>query len=109
MLKNPIFQDPYLFKLWMYCLLRASHSNHKQLVGKEVVELKPGQFIWGRIESAADLNKGTKPSERKSKSSWERYLKVLEELEMLNRKTNNKYTVVTIVNWGIYQREDGRT
>src|SRR5690625_1467619 len=91
---NPVFQDPYLFKLWMYCLLNASHKEHKQLVGKEVVTLQEGQFIWGRNEASNELNHGTKPSERKSPSTWERYLKLLEELEMLNRETNNKHTVV---------------
>ena len=102
-LDNPVFQNPYLFKLWMYCLLKASHKEHKQLVGKEVVTLKEGQFIWGRNESTNELNHGAKPSERKSSSTWERLLKLLEELEMLNRITNNKYTVINIVNWRVYQ------
>lgn len=87
----------------MYCLLKASHKEHKQLVGKEVVTLKEGQFIWGRNESTNELNHGAKPSERKSSSTWERLLKLLEELEMLNRITNNKYTVINIVNWRVYQ------
>src|SRR5690625_2062505 len=103
---NPVFQDPYLFKLWMYCLLNASHKEHKQLVGKEVVTLQEGQFIWGRNEASNELNHGTKPSERKSPSTWERYLKLLEELEMLNRETNNKHTVVSIVKWRTYQEQD---
>lgn len=102
-INNPVFQDPYLFKLWMYCLLKASHKEHKQLVGKEIVTLQEGQFIWGRNEAANELNHGTRPKEQKSPSTWERYLKLLEELEMLNRITNNKYTIVNIVNWSVYQ------
>ncbi|MFA8439327.1 DnaD domain-containing protein [Pueribacillus sp. YX66] len=106
LLNNPVFQDPYLLKLWMYCLLKASHKEHKQLVGKEIVTLQEGQFIWGRNEAANELNHGTRPKEQKSPSTWERYLKLLEELEMLNRKTNNKCTVITIVNWRVYQDYD---
>lgn len=102
-LNNPVFQDPYLFKLWMYCLLKASHSKHEQLVGKEIITLNEGQFIWGRIEATKELNRGTRPKEQKSESTWERHLKLLEELKMLNRETNNKYTVVTIEKWGFYQ------
>lgn len=105
-LNNPVFQDPYLFKLWMYCLLKASHKEHKQLIGKEVVTLEEGQFIWGRNEASNELNNGTRPKEQRSPSTWERHLKLLEELEMLNRSTNNKYTIVNIVNWRTYQDYD---
>jgi DnaD/phage-associated family protein len=103
MLHNPIFQDAFMTKLWLYCLLKASHSNHKQLVGNKVVELEKGQFIWGRKEASADLNKGAKPKEKLSETTWERHLKTLEKLEMLTRETHNRFTLVTIDKWAVYQ------
>ena len=30
---NPIFKNDKLFRVFMYCLLKASHKDHDQLVG----------------------------------------------------------------------------
>jgi len=45
-----------LFTFWGYCLLKASHKEHKQLVGFKRVALLPGQFVFGRKKAAEDLN-----------------------------------------------------
>jgi DnaD/phage-associated family protein len=82
----------------MYCLLKASHTDHKQLVGMKVVELKPGQFVFGRSRAASELNM--------SESTVWRYMKLLEKLDSIVLKTNNKFTVVTVGKWGNYQSHD---
>lgn len=38
-------------------------------------------------------------------TAWD-YLKLLEKNESINIKSNNKYSVVTIVNWELYQAQD---
>lgn len=107
---NPIWQDPYYLKLWMYCLTEASHKEHTQLVGTKTVKLLPGQFVVGRISLAEELNKGMTPKKVKSESTWWRYLIQLENMQMLNIESNNKHSVVTIVNWEFYQdSEEKRT
>jgi hypothetical protein len=100
---SPIWQDPYYFKLWMYCLMKASHKEHEQLVGNQLVELKPGEFVTGRTSLAEDLNKGMKPKMKQSEISWWRYLNNLSKWEMLNIKKTNKYSVVAITKWHEYQ------
>jgi DnaD/phage-associated family protein len=82
----------------MYCLLKASHTDHKQLVGMKVIELKPGQFVFGRSRAASELNM--------SESTVWRYMKLLEKLDSIVLKTNNKFTVVTVGKWGNYQSHD---
>ena len=97
------FQNPYYLKLWMWCLMKASYKDRSIYVGTTLVDLKKGQFVWGRKEAASELNKGLKASEQKKESTWENYLKKLEKEQMILRDPNNKFTVITVVNYEFYQ------
>ncbi|MDQ0414196.1 replication protein [Mesobacillus stamsii] len=101
-----IWQDPYYLKLWMYCLMKASHKEHNQLVGNQNIMLKEGEFITGRSSLSDDLNKGMKPNFKQSEISWWRYLNNLEKWGMLNIKKTNKYSVVSILKWYEYQETE---
>lgn len=103
---SPIWQDPYYLKLWMYCLMKASHKEREQMAGNQIEKLKPGQFITGRKVLTEDMNKGMKPEKKLSEKSWERYLKNLEKWQMLTIKTTNKYSVITVLKWEEYQEVD---
>ncbi|PZL78211.1 hypothetical protein CI088_00115 [Enterococcus plantarum] len=98
-----VFQSPYYLKLWMWCLMKASYKDRSIYVGTIQVDLKKGQFVWGRKEASNQLNKGLKASERKKESTWENYLKKLEKENMIVREPNNKFTVITVVNYEFYQ------
>lgn len=98
--ESPVFDNEKVLKVFIYCLTKASHKNHKQLVGTKVVDLAPGQFIFGRQSWASTL--------KINESSIYRYMKLLEELDIINIKSNNKFSVVTIVNWATYQQEDAK-
>jgi hypothetical protein len=100
---SPVWQDPYYLKLWMYCLLKASHKEREQLVGNQIEKIVPGQFVTGRKVLEEDLNKGMKKEQKLSEITWWRYLNNLEKFQMLNIKKTNKYSVVTILNWNEYQ------
>ncbi|MEK5068072.1 DnaD domain-containing protein [Sporosarcina sp. FSL K6-1508] len=106
LLDNPIWQDPHYMKLWMYCLLQASHAEHDQLVGNQIIKLLPGQFVTGRISLAEEMNRGVAPKKRQSESTWWRDLKRFEEWGMLNIKANSKYSIVTVGNWALYQETE---
>jgi DNA replication protein DnaD len=102
-MNNPVWQNPNLLKLWMYCLFKASHAEHKTLVGNQSIKLQRGQFVTGRNALSEDLNKGVKPDLMLSGKTWERYMKNLEKWKMLSIKVTNKYSLVTIVNYEHYQ------
>lgn len=95
LLNNPIFDNPHLLKMWMWCLLKATHKEHEQLIGLEMVKLKKGQFITGRFAGSKELNV--------NESTWYKHLKLLEKLSMITLNSNNKYTLVSVTNWGVYQ------
>ena len=101
-LKNKaIFDNEKLLKVHVWCLLKATHKPHIDLVGRQKVQVEPGQFVTGRFKAATELSMA--PS-----TAWE-YLKLLEDNKTINIKSNNKYSVVTIVNWGLYQSEDEKS
>lgn len=97
-LESPVFDNPKLFKIWMYCLLKATHKGDKVLIGRTEVNLKPGQFIFGRKVAANELNM--------NESLVYDYFKVLEKMGMISISSNNKYSVITVANWGTYQSDD---
>ncbi|MEX3715409.1 DnaD domain protein [Cytobacillus horneckiae] len=105
-MNNPVWQDPKLFKLWMLCLLEASHKEHDQLVGKQIVKLQPGQFITGRFSLSKLFNEGAKKSDIVPESTVWRWLKWLEKNEFLNIKSSTKFSVITIKNWNLYQQSE---
>lgn len=101
--EHEIYSDPYMLKLWIHCLLKASHKERNQLVGNQVVNLEVGQFITGRKALANEFNKGAKDTHIISESTLWRWLLLFEQLQMLNIKKTTKYSVVTVVNWCEYQ------
>ncbi|OOP68827.1 hypothetical protein BWZ43_08370 [Heyndrickxia oleronia] len=104
-MNNPVWQDPKLLKLWMLCLLEASHKEHEQLVGKQIIKLEPGQFITGRFSLAESYNYGMKKNEKVNERTLWRWLKGLENDDFLTIKSETKYSVVTINNWNLYQHD----
>lgn len=105
MMQSAIWSDPNYLKLWMYCLFKASYKDREILLGNNLIKLSPGQFITGRKSLTEELNYGVKPEQKLSEKSWERYLKNLEKWEMLTIKVTNKYSVVTVVKYSVYQNK----
>lgn len=103
---SAIWQDPLYLKLWIYCLMKATHKEREILVGSQVIKLNPGEFVTGRTSLADDLNSGMKPKQKQSEITWWRYLNNLESFQMLNIKKTNKYSVVSIVKWCEYQETE---
>ena len=97
-LESDVFQNERLLKVWIWCLCKASHKEHTQFVGHQLVTLQPGQFIFGRAVAAESL--------RMAKSTVWDSMKVLEKLGNINIKSNNKFSVITIEKWTFFQDED---
>ena len=105
-MNNPVWQDPKLLKLWMLCLLEASHKEHEQLVGRQIVKLKAGEFVTGRFALAEKYNQGMKKADKVNERTLWRWLKNLEQGDFLSIKSTTKYSVVSIKNWDLYQNND---
>ncbi len=101
LLDNPIFSNYKLLQTFLYCLLKASHSDREQLVGDELVTIKTGQLVTGRKAIA----KATKLSEQNVRTALNR----LEKLGILTIKPTNKYSIVTVVAWEPHQQTNQQT
>ena len=98
LLESDTFSNEKKLKVFIYCLLKATHTEHEQVVGKQKVLLKPGQFVFGRIKASEELDM--------KQSTIRDYMMSLVDDKSINVESNNKYSVVTVVNWGLYQLED---
>ena len=52
LIESPAFQNEQLLKVWICCLLKASHTEHDEIVGHQIIHLEPGQFVFGSIKRA---------------------------------------------------------
>ena len=95
---KPIFDNPKLLKVFMWCLFKATYKKRETYVGAIKVELEPGQFVTGRFSAADEL--------KMNGSTVFRYLRVLENNQTIELKPNNKFTLVNVVNWANYQVKD---
>ena len=95
LLDNPIFQKEELLQLFIYCLLKANHEPNKIIFNGQETVIEKGQFVTGRDVLSKDLKK-------KPITTYKR-LKILENLQILNIESNNRFSLVTVVNYGLYQ------
>lgn len=91
------YDDANTFRLFMHLLLTANHERNNW----RGIDVKAGQNIVGRKKLADAL----KLSERQIRTS----LKKLKSTNEIAIETTNKYTLITIVNWGLYQEDEKKT
>ena len=97
-----VFNNPGLLKVWIWCLLRAAHAGKWVTIrtGRTSTEVwvEPGSFIFGRESAAEKLCMS--PS-----TVWKR-LKKLENMRNCDIDSDSNYSVVSIVNWHLYQSHE---
>lgn len=98
-LDNPIIcKDSDYFATWCFLLLKATYQNKTILFNGQKVDLKPGQFVTGRKKIAEHL--------KISESKVERILNVFENEQQIEQQKSNKNRIITVVNWGMYQKSE---
>lgn len=78
LLQSPIFENEKALKVWIWCLLKATHKEREQLVGKQLVKLQKGQFVTGRKAAAKELK-------MKERTVYD-YFQLLQQLSMIRHK-----------------------
>ena len=95
---SSVFNNETLWKVFTYCMMKAQFKEAIGVVGYQEIPLLPGQFIFGRKVASKQCHM----SEQKIRTSME----VLSKREILTIKTTNKFSIVTICNWELYQGDD---
>ena len=78
--------------------MKASHKEHIDTIGRQRVPIRAGQFPFGRKKAAEETGL--------SQQVIRTCLKKLKKYENLTIKTTNKYSIITICNWDVYQGEE---
>lgn len=98
-INSQVFQGEGLFKVWMWCLLKANHKDKWVQIttgkGTSEVFVKRGQFIFGRKSAAKALK-------MPGRTVQYRMLK-LATMRNLAIQTDTHYSTVTILNYDLYQ------
>lgn len=94
-IESAVFDNPGLLKTWLWSLCKATYKERETIIGRQTVTLQPGQFIFGRKSAGMELNIN-------ERTVYD-YMKILEKLGCVRLNPNNKYTLVTVENWGLYQ------
>ena len=99
---SQVFRNEGLWKTWSWCLIKAAHKKYYAVwdigTGTTEVELRRGQFIFGRKAAARELN---------MKESTVRYrMNKLKSIGNIDIHSTTHYSVVTICNWSKYQKAD---
>jgi len=101
-IKSRTFQNADLWKVWSWCLMKANYEEAWVPVstgrGETEVHLLPGQFIFGRKTAAKEL--------KMNESSTRNRMEKLRDIENLTLKTDTHYSIITIINWPIYQNKE---
>lgn len=96
-LNSTVFANEKKLKVFIWCLCKAATKSHEVRYGNQVITLHRGQFITGRNTAAEEL--GMSPS------AVRRWLCGLQDGQQILLSANNKYTLVTVVNYGLYQNK----
>lgn len=101
-----VWTNSDMFKLWVLCLMKASHDERKFLFNGQEVSLTSGQFVTGAHAIAKEFNEGV-PSDKAVawRKLW-RWLKKFETEGLLTIQSNARYSVISVKNWSDYQSSD---
>ena len=90
-----VYEDPVIFKIWIWILLNANHEDKKVPIGGELVTVKRGQKFTSIRKIALDV--------KCSRTKVSRTLNALISDKMVTMERIKSGTLLTIVNYGVYQ------
>lgn len=101
LLDSDVFGDAELLRVWLWCLLRANwkQSTYRARTGRGDTDVLvgPGQFIYGRNAAGQALGMDGKRVDR--------YMVRLEKRRMVGRQKFHHYSIITVLNWNLYQSD----
>jgi uncharacterized phage protein (TIGR02220 family) len=99
-LDSQVFVHEKTLKIWIWCLLKANFKpkwiDLKIGKGSTEIEVKRGQFIFGRNKAADELNMRS--------STVYSHMQKLVRMGNIIMDSNNQYSIVTICKYDSYQK-----
>lgn len=98
LLDNHNIKNGDWLKVWIFLLLKASHTGYKTVFGNETIDLKPGQLITSRKSISQQLGV--------QESKTERIIKRLKTEHQIEQQSSSRSRLITITNWNQYQKDE---
>jgi DNA-binding MarR family transcriptional regulator len=96
LLNNPIIcKDGDYLSVWIYLLLKATHTEYPEVFKGEKIILQPGQLITGRKKISEKLSI--------SESKVTRIINKFIFEHQIEQQTSNENRLITVLNWNEYQ------
>lgn len=100
-LDSSVWKNPNVWFVWSWMLLKASHKEYQfPFNGKDIV-INEGEFITGIQSALQELPNITKQKYRSA-------LKYLKSTDRITVKSNNKFSIITVINWHEYQNDNSQ-
>jgi len=94
-LDSSVFKNANVWYFWSWCLMKASHKKYTAVLEFKEVNIEPGQFIFGRRKAAKELSL----SEQEIRTC----VRFLEKIKNITQTSTQRFSIISIVNWDIYQ------
>lgn len=95
---NACVKDADHLAIWCWILLKASYYSEEQWFGGELINISEGQFLTTLREISDSL--------KINPSKVNRVLNFLESEKQIEKRSSNKKTLITVVNWDNYQLKE---
>lgn len=96
LLNHRYMRDAAKLQFWVWCLLKASHKEHKVLVGNQTITLNVGDFVFGRKAASYELG----ITEQSVRTLLKFFSSEIEQ--KLTIKSTNKFSVITVIDYASY-------
>jgi len=95
MMDNFLFSNSKAFHLWVHILMECNHKQKEFLFNGKKHICDRGEFITGRkkIAQKTGINENT----------VQRYLNIMENEHLIEQQKYNKFRLIRVINYGIYQ------
>lgn len=98
LLTAPWFNKSEYVHLWIYLLLKANHEDKEIYLGNEKILIKRGQLLTSRNKLAEVVHV--------NENKIYRALKCFENEHQIEQVKTKKYTVISIINYDLYQKNE---
>lgn len=95
-LESTVWQDDVVWKVWCWCLFKATTIERKLLINGKEILLEDGEFLTGREKGSFDCFLTV--------AKWRRGIATLKSTNRITIKSTKDYTIIKVINWNVYNQ-----
>lgn len=97
-MESTLWKNEKYLKVFLWCLAKANHKDRKIIFNGSDLLIKRGSFVTGYKEALHELRPCTHQTYRSA-------IDYLISTNRINKQATNKFTMITVCNYDIYQSE----